>query len=260
MFLTASFLTLLLALSITGSPVEVHNSPIISPLPGDWTSPMVLLISCNTIKLVWRPQGLPYACSVTWIAAFTPYMPTGTSVNTRQGVGETYGTGPFIVKRPRRAPKEWTFATILICTHEEIRCRVAEFKKLWLINQGVFQTDPTAWLVVSMGNAREDEIPSNSGTITWDLKIEAIVQLAEACIGTLPRHFLKGFAMKEFRSTSWITCCSACLGLHGRWQQLVQSERRPSQHAGVAGNWREHGVAMIAVANDITVFTDNVPM
>ncbi|KAG2365274.1 aspartic peptidase domain-containing protein [Suillus spraguei] len=130
MFLTVSFLTLLLALSITGSPVEVRNSPIILPLTRR------LNFSDGTINLVQHDKArvatfrdynmhgrraesicMTYSqgryiialnvgsppttynlvvdtgSGVTWIGARTPYGETG--VNTGQGVKETYGGGLF---------------------------------------------------------------------------------------------------------------------------------------------------------------------
>ncbi|KAG2354224.1 aspartic proteinase [Suillus spraguei] len=130
MILTAS-LALLLALSITGSPIEVRNSPIIVPLARR------LGFSNGTIDLVQhdkarvaafrdynthsrRAESIPTTfastgrytialdvgdppttynlvvdtgSAVTWIGAGTPYGETG--FNTGQRVGETYGGGQF---------------------------------------------------------------------------------------------------------------------------------------------------------------------
>ncbi|KAG2355852.1 aspartic proteinase [Suillus spraguei] len=130
MFLTVSFLTVLLALSITGSPVEVHNSPIILPLTRKLNS------SNGTMNLVQhdkacvvtfrdynmhgrRAESIPMTYSrgryivalnvgsppttyklvvdcgstVTWIGAGTPYGETG--CNTGRGVKESYGGSEF---------------------------------------------------------------------------------------------------------------------------------------------------------------------
>ncbi|KAG2352394.1 aspartic proteinase [Suillus spraguei] len=130
MFLMVSLLILLLALSITGSPVEVRNFPIIIPLTRR------LNVSNGTIDLVQHdkahvaaftdynrhgrrasvpmlhaPTGkyvvkfgvgsppttynllVDSGSAVTWIGARTPYDENG--FNTRQRVGATYGGGPF---------------------------------------------------------------------------------------------------------------------------------------------------------------------
>ncbi|KAG2352435.1 aspartic proteinase [Suillus spraguei] len=130
MFLTVSFLTLLLALSITGSPVEVRDSPIILPLTRRLNS------SNGTINLVqhdkacvatFRDYNMHGRCAesipmtyswgryivalnvgsppttyklavdcgsaVTWIGTGTPYGETG--FNTRRGMKESYGGSEF---------------------------------------------------------------------------------------------------------------------------------------------------------------------
>ncbi|KAG2365298.1 aspartic peptidase domain-containing protein [Suillus spraguei] len=101
MFLTISFLTLLLALSITGSPVEVRDSPIILPLTRRLNS------SNGTINLVQHDKAslnvgsppttykLAVDCgsAVTWIGTGTPYGETG--FNTGWGVKESYGGSEF---------------------------------------------------------------------------------------------------------------------------------------------------------------------
>ncbi|KAG2367543.1 family A1 protease [Suillus spraguei] len=130
MFSAASSLTLL-ALSITGSPVEVRNSRI--------TLPMARRLKfSNGTKLVQQDEArlaafkdystngrcahlplandyLNYIVSVgigdppqsvnnlivdtgsanTWVGASTRYTPTRTSFNTRQPVGQTYGSASF---------------------------------------------------------------------------------------------------------------------------------------------------------------------
>ncbi|KAG2361552.1 aspartic peptidase domain-containing protein [Suillus spraguei] len=130
MFLIVSFLTLLLALLITGLPVEVRNCTIILPLTRR------LNFSNGTINLVQHDKGrvaasrdynthgrraenipMPFSrgryivaldvgnppttynlvvdtgSAVTWIGARTPYDETG--VNTGQGVEASYGGGRF---------------------------------------------------------------------------------------------------------------------------------------------------------------------
>ncbi|KAG2357777.1 aspartic peptidase domain-containing protein [Suillus spraguei] len=130
MFLTASFLTLLLALSITGSPVEVRNSPIILPLARrlDFSNGTIDLVQHDKARVaalsthdrraesgiltafgyfryiaalnVGFPPRSYYlmvdtGSSITWIGASTPYVRTPTSFNTRQGVRANYGVGGF---------------------------------------------------------------------------------------------------------------------------------------------------------------------
>ncbi|KAG2354226.1 aspartic peptidase domain-containing protein [Suillus spraguei] len=131
MFLTASSLTLLLALSITGSPVGVRNSPIITPLTrrlnfSDGTighvqhdeAPVMAFRGYNMhgrraeiIPMTFAPSGryivalgvgsppktytlvVDTGSAITWIGARTPYDETG--VNTGQGVRTAYGGGQF---------------------------------------------------------------------------------------------------------------------------------------------------------------------
>ncbi|KAG2353508.1 family A1 protease [Suillus spraguei] len=133
MFLTASLLNLLLALSITGSPVEVRNSPIILPLARrlNFSNSTIDLVQRDKARVVAlrnyhthgrRAESIPMrfskwgqyiaalrvgnpprtynvlvdsGSSVTWIGARTPYG--GAGVNTGQGVKKTYGIsgGPF---------------------------------------------------------------------------------------------------------------------------------------------------------------------
>ncbi|KAG1757236.1 aspartic peptidase domain-containing protein [Suillus lakei] len=118
MFPAASLLmTLLLALSIAGSAVEVRNSPITLPIARR------LNTSGGTINLLQRDKAhvaalknrsttshklglaaLPQpvnnlivdtGSSNTWVGATTPYVKTSTSVNTGQPVVVGYGSGFF---------------------------------------------------------------------------------------------------------------------------------------------------------------------
>ncbi|KAG2351107.1 aspartic proteinase, partial [Suillus spraguei] len=127
-----SFLTLLLALSITGSPVEARNSPITLPIFGR------LNFSSGTVNLLQHDKaraaalrdpsmrglagstpvtnnGVGYIAAVgigsppqavnnllvdsgssnTWIGAFTKYVKTETSVFTRVSVEVDYDSGYF---------------------------------------------------------------------------------------------------------------------------------------------------------------------
>ncbi|KAG2361260.1 aspartic peptidase domain-containing protein [Suillus spraguei] len=128
MFLTGSFLTLFLALSITGSPVDVRNSPIIIPFTRrlDFSNATIDLVQHDKARVTAfmdynthsrRAESIPtrFASSakytvaldvgnppktynllvdtgsaVTWI---TPRAETG--FNTRQRVGEIYGGEQF---------------------------------------------------------------------------------------------------------------------------------------------------------------------
>ncbi|KAG2365810.1 aspartic proteinase [Suillus spraguei] len=129
MFSTASLLTLL-ALSITGSPVEVRNSRITLPITRRLKfSNGTNLVQQDEARLAafkdYSPNGkrahVPlandyrnYIVSVgigdpptiynlivdtgsanTWVGASTRYTPTRTSFNTRQPVGQTYGSASF---------------------------------------------------------------------------------------------------------------------------------------------------------------------
>ncbi|KAG2354219.1 aspartic peptidase domain-containing protein [Suillus spraguei] len=132
MFLTVSFLTLLLALSITGSPLEVRNSPIIIPLTRslNFFNGTTDLVQHDKARVAAfrdynthgrRAESIPTpfdsfggysveigvgspptsyklavasASAVTWIGARTPYDKTG--VDTTVRVGETYG-GTFLI-------------------------------------------------------------------------------------------------------------------------------------------------------------------
>ncbi|KAG2358187.1 aspartic peptidase domain-containing protein [Suillus spraguei] len=120
MFLTVSFLTLLLALSITGSPVEVRNSPTILPLTRrlDFSNgtidldhnmhgkrvesiPMLFSRGRHIVALdVGNPPTtynlvVDTGSAVTWIGGGTQY--DGTGVNTGRGVKVSYGGGQFSV-------------------------------------------------------------------------------------------------------------------------------------------------------------------
>ncbi|KAG2365255.1 aspartic peptidase domain-containing protein [Suillus spraguei] len=128
LFLTGSFLTLFLALSITGSPIEVRNSPIIVPLTRrlDVSNATIDLLqhdkaraaafmdynthsrraaiiptrfassSKYTVALIVGNPPTTYdllvdtGSAVTWI---TPYAESGR--NTKQRVGEIYGGEQF---------------------------------------------------------------------------------------------------------------------------------------------------------------------
>ncbi|KAG2363707.1 family A1 protease [Suillus spraguei] len=130
MFFTGSFLTLLLAWSITGSPVEVRNSPIIIPLTSslNFSNGTIDLVQHDkarvaafrdynrhgrraSVPMLHAPIGkyvvafgvgspptnykllVDSGSAVTWIGARTPYDENG--FNTRQRVVATYGGGPF---------------------------------------------------------------------------------------------------------------------------------------------------------------------
>lgn len=135
MFPAASLLTtLLLALSIAASPVEIRNSPVTLPIARR------LNTSGGTINLLQHDQSraaalksvggdtlnrrtgsiavtndaVSYIAAVgvgspattynlivdtgssnTWVGASTPYVKTSTSVNTGQPVAVSYGSGSF---------------------------------------------------------------------------------------------------------------------------------------------------------------------
>ncbi|KAG2352737.1 aspartic peptidase domain-containing protein [Suillus spraguei] len=129
MFLCAPLLALLLALSITGSPVEVRNSPIDHPLARrlDFSNGTIDLMQHDKARVAAsreyhthgrRAENIPVVLAgegkyvaalavgspvttyyvvvdtgsaVTWIGGLTPYYETG--VNTRQRVQEIYGEG-----------------------------------------------------------------------------------------------------------------------------------------------------------------------
>ncbi|KAG1814159.1 aspartic peptidase domain-containing protein [Suillus variegatus] len=130
----ASLLTiLLLALSITGSPVEVNNSPITLPIARrlsalngtinalEQDKARVAAFRLKDYNLKHGSHSIPVAnlgtvyyaavgigspattyylivdtgTSNTWIGARTPYVPTSTSVNTNEYVKVTYGAGYF---------------------------------------------------------------------------------------------------------------------------------------------------------------------
>ncbi|KAG1794541.1 aspartic peptidase domain-containing protein [Suillus plorans] len=130
----ASLLTiLLLALSITGSPVEVNNSPITLPIARrlsvlngtinalEQDKARVAAFRLKDYNLKHGGHSIPVAnlgtvyyaavgignpattyylivdtgTSNTWVGARTPYVPTSTSVNTGEYVKVTYGAGYF---------------------------------------------------------------------------------------------------------------------------------------------------------------------
>ncbi|KAG2114209.1 aspartic peptidase domain-containing protein [Suillus discolor] len=130
----ASLLTiLLLALSITGSPVEVNNSPITLPIARrlsvsngtinalEQDKARVAAFRLKDYNLKHGGHGVPVAnvgngyyvavgignpattyylivdtgTSNTWVGARTPYVPTSTSFNTGENVKVIYGTGHF---------------------------------------------------------------------------------------------------------------------------------------------------------------------
>ncbi|KAG2359970.1 acid protease [Suillus spraguei] len=116
MFSAASLLIgTLLASSITGSPVEVHNSPITLPMTrrlksSNGTNPMqrddadIYLDSIQTRYCISVGVGIPpthydlivdTGTAITWIGADinNPYRPTDTSYNTELPIQRTYGYG-----------------------------------------------------------------------------------------------------------------------------------------------------------------------
>ncbi|KAG2065013.1 aspartic proteinase [Suillus decipiens] len=130
MFPTATLLTLLLALSIAGSPVEVRNSPVTIPIVGrlNYANGTISLLQHDRARAAAfkdsrrhghasspvTNNGIGYVAVVdigsppraynlivdngssnTWVGASTKYVVTETSIKTDQHVRVRYGSGSF---------------------------------------------------------------------------------------------------------------------------------------------------------------------
>ncbi|KAG2067286.1 aspartic proteinase [Suillus decipiens] len=130
MFPTASLLMLLLALSITGSPVEVRNSPVTIPIVGrlNYANGTISLLQHDRARAAdlkdfrrhghasspVTNNGISYVAVVdigsppraynlivdtgssnTWVGASAKYVVTETSIKTDQHVEVRYGSGRF---------------------------------------------------------------------------------------------------------------------------------------------------------------------